>query len=212
MPLRAAPPSTTATFGASIWGWNPRRGISLANAAYPTEISTPSKVVAGIRNIRDPRTHGLQRLDGLPQRLAAAGQTEAWYRANIDLDSLYTFAALNRFCGNVDVRGGDNFRFYHRPTDNRWVIIWYDLDMMALPARHWGTNVDGVTYAGVPDQIRAITRHPAIAQEFRNRARELFDLLGTDASTDGGRIVQLIDEYAQNGESRWSHTHVGWSG
>lgn len=125
------------------------------------------------------------------------GQTEAWYRANIDLDALYTFAALNRLCGNVDVRGGDNFRFYHRPTDNRWVIIPYDLDMMALPAHHWGTNVDGVTYAGVPDQIRAITRHPEIAREFRNRARELLDLLGSDASVKGGQIVQLIDEYAQ---------------
>ena len=109
----------------------------------------------------------------------ATGQTEAWYRANLDLDALYTFAALNRFCGNVDVRGGDNYRYYHRPTDNRWVIIPYDLDMMALPAHHWGTVVDGVNFAGVPDQIRAITRHPALAQEFRNRARELLDLLGT---------------------------------
>ena len=126
-----------------------------------------------------------------------AGQNEAWYRANIDLSALFTFHATNRFCGNIDVRGGDNFRYYHRPTDNRWVIIPYDLDMMALPAHHWGTTVDGLTFAGVPDQIRAITRHPAIAIEFRNRARELLDLLGSDNTTSGGQIGQLLDEYAK---------------
>ena len=126
-----------------------------------------------------------------------SGQTEAWYRANVDLPSLYTFLAINRFVGNVDVRGGDNFRFYRRPTDGRWVIIPYDMDMMALPAHHWGTNIDGVTYAGVPDQIRAITRHPAIAREFRNRARELLGLLGGDATITGGQAAQLVDEYAQ---------------
>ncbi len=125
------------------------------------------------------------------------GQTEAWYRANMDLDALYSFHAVNRFCGNVDVRGGDNYRFYHRPTDNRWVIIPYDLDMMALPAHHWGTSVDGVPFAGVPDQIRAITRYPAIAIEFRNRARELLDLLCSDNTPAGGQIGQLLDEYAQ---------------
>ena len=127
----------------------------------------------------------------------ATGQTEAWYRANMDLTALYNFHAMNRFCGNIDVRGGDNYRFYHRPTDNRWVIIPYDLDMMALPAHHWGTNVDGLTFGGVPDAIRAITRIPAIAIEFRNRARELVDLVGSDNSASGGQIGQLLDEYAQ---------------
>jgi hypothetical protein len=125
------------------------------------------------------------------------GQTEAWYRANIDLNALYTFHALNRFSGNVDVRGGDNYRFYHRPTDNRWAIIPYDLDMMAIPAYHWGTVIEGVNFAGVPDQIRAITRNPAIAIEFRNRARELLDLIASDNTTSGGQIGQLLDEYAR---------------
>ncbi|MDB6153242.1 MAG: hypothetical protein JWL90_1695, partial [Chthoniobacteraceae bacterium] len=125
------------------------------------------------------------------------GQTEAWYRANIDLNALYTFHALNRLCGNVDVRGGDNYRFYHRPTDDRWAIIPYDLDMMALPAYHWGTVIEGVNFAGVPDQIRAITRNAAIAIEFRNRARELLDLVASDNTANGGQIGQLLDEYAR---------------
>ena len=127
----------------------------------------------------------------------AAGQTEEWYRANIDLPALYTFFALGRFNGNVDIRPGDNVRFYHRPTDNRWVIAPYDLDMMFVCGHHWSANIDGVTYAGVTNQFRAITRRPAIAIEFRNRARELLDLFASDATANGGQVGQLIDEYAQ---------------
>ncbi|MEK0447993.1 MAG: hypothetical protein RL088_261 [Verrucomicrobiota bacterium] len=128
----------------------------------------------------------------------AAGQTEAWYRANIDLNAYYTFFALNRFTGNVDVRPGDNYRYYHRPTDDRWVIIPYDLDMMSLPAHHWGgTLADGNVWAGAPSQSVLLSRHPTLALEFRNRARELMSLIGSDNSASGGQIGQLIDEYAQ---------------
>lgn len=51
--------------------------------------------------------------------LAAAGQTEAWYRTNMDSNALYTFMGVSRLVGNVDVRPGDNYRYYHRSTDDR---------------------------------------------------------------------------------------------
>lgn len=128
----------------------------------------------------------------------AGGQTEQWYRDNMDLNAFYTFFAVNRLCGNVDVRPGDNYRYYHRPTDNRWVIIPYDLDMMALPAHHWGgTLADGNFWAGATSQSVLLSRHANLALEFRNRAREMLDLLASDASPSGGQIGQLIDEYAQ---------------
>ena len=130
--------------------------------------------------------------------LAASGQTEQWYRDNVDLPTLYTFLALNRLIGNVDVRPGDNYRFYHRPTDNRWVIIPYDLDMMYIAAHHWGGDMDnGTIVAGAPNVIRAISRWPNIAREYRNRCREILSLMGSDATASGGQIGQLIDEYAQ---------------
>ncbi len=129
------------------------------------------------------------------------GQTEAWYRANMDVPAFCTFQALNRYVSNIDIRGGDNYRAYHRPaaplSDGRWVIMPYDQDMMMLPAHHWGASIDGVTYAGISNQFLAVTRHPNIAIEFRNRCRELLDLLGSDTSTSGGQMSQLIDEYAQ---------------
>ena len=64
------------------------------------------------------------------------GQSEAWYRANMDVPAYCTFQALNRYVQNIDIRGGDNYRAYHRPAaplgDNRWVIMPYDQDMMMI--------------------------------------------------------------------------------
>ena len=128
--------------------------------------------------------------------LATGGQTEAWYRANMDLDKLYTFIAINRLIGNVDVRPGDNYRYYHRTSDSKWEILGYDFDMNYLPAHHWGGTMDGVVVAGQPNSIMAIMRHPALAREYRNRCRELMDLLASDGTPNGGQIGQLLSEYA----------------
>ncbi len=128
---------------------------------------------------------------------AATGQTEQWYRDNLDLKSLFTFVAVSRLIGNVDVRPGDNWRAYHRPTDNRWVTVPYDLDMQFIAGHHWGGAMDGVTVAGAPLTVRAMMRYPAIALEYRNRCREVLSLLGSDSAASGGQIGQLIDEYAQ---------------
>ena len=134
--------------------------------------------------------------DAFRNALAQSGQTEQWYRDNVDLPSLYTFLAINRLIGNVDVRPGDNYRFYRRPTDNRWVIIPYDLDMMYIAAHHWGGSMDGVVVAGAPNVIRAISRHPALALEYRNRCREILSLIASDPGPGGGQIGQLLDEFA----------------
>ncbi len=133
-----------------------------------------------------------------PARIAA-GQTEAWYRANMDLPNLYTYLALSRLVGNVDVRDGDNYRYYHRSSDNRWVIMGYDHDMQFIAASHWvsQTLVDTIRSSGVPHSYAGIMRHPAIAIEFRNRCRELLSLVGGDAGSSGGQIGQLMDEYSQ---------------
>jgi autotransporter-associated beta strand protein len=130
--------------------------------------------------------------------VSQSGQTEQWYRDNVDLDALYTFLALNRLIGNVDVRPGDNYRFYHRPTDNRWVIIPYDLDMQFIAAHHWGGTMDNnIVVAGAPNVIRAISRWPNLAREFRNRCRELLSLMASDGTTTGGQVGQLFNEFAQ---------------
>ncbi|HYG24774.1 MAG TPA: lamin tail domain-containing protein [Verrucomicrobiae bacterium] len=116
---------------------------------------------------------------------SGSGQSEAWWRQNMNLEAFYNFHAGNRFLGNVDLRTGFNHYFYHAP-DNRWQVIPWDLDMMFIPKEHQGGTI-------VQNNCLNVA---AIRLEFRNRARELLDLIGSDAGTNGGQIGQLIHEYA----------------
>ena len=122
--------------------------------------------------------------------------SEAWWRQNMDMESYYTFHALNRLTGNVDLRGGFNHYFYHRSTDNRWVPMPWDLDMMFIAKSHWSTNVDGASYPGVIHAYKALLQNPALALEYRNRAREILDLLASDATPGGGQVGQLFHEFS----------------
>ena len=53
-----------------------------------------------------------------------------------------------------------------------------------------------------------LSRHANLAIEMRNRAREMFDLLATDGSASGGRIGQIIDEYALFGNPNQPNTGI----
>jgi hypothetical protein len=125
-----------------------------------------------------------------------ANPTEAWWRANMDMEAYYTFHALSRLTGNVDLRGGYNHYFYHRSSDNRWVPMPWDLDMMFIAKTHWSTNVNGTDYPGVIHAYKSILQNPALALEYRNRARELLDLLVDDTNPGGGQFGQLLNEFS----------------
>ncbi|MCW5556071.1 MAG: lamin tail domain-containing protein [Verrucomicrobiae bacterium] len=121
----------------------------------------------------------------------------AWWEANLDLENYYTFHALSRLTGNVDVRGGYNHYFYHRSSDNRWLVLPWDLDMMFIAKSHWTTTINGTAYPGVIHAHKALLEQPALALQYRNRARELLDLVASDGSPTGGQIGQLIQEFAR---------------
>jgi pimeloyl-ACP methyl ester carboxylesterase len=106
---------------------------------------------------------------------------EAWYRANLDLPAYYSFHALNRLLGNVDLRPDGNHGYYRRP-DGRWAPIPWDNDMMFVPRHH---------QPGYIDAVRCL-RHPAIQLEYRNRAREVLDLFAADASDRPAQVGQLV--------------------
>jgi hypothetical protein len=105
---------------------------------------------------------------------------EDWWRKNFDLPTYYTFHALNRLLGNVDIRPDGNHGYYRRP-DGRWAPIPWDMDMMFVPRHH---------QPGYIDAVRCLS-HPAIALEYRNRAREILDLFASDGSERGGQVGQL---------------------
>ena len=60
---------------------------------------------------------------------------EEWWRKNLDLPAYYSFHALNRLLGNVDLRPDGNHGYYRRP-DGRWAPIPWDNDMMFVPRHH----------------------------------------------------------------------------
>ena len=119
-------------------------------------------------------------------RAANSSANTDWWRANLHLPTYYTGRALNRFLGNVDLREAANHYFYHHP-DDRWHYIPWDLDLMFIPT---------LMNSGTIDQKNCLQMSP-LRIEFRNRCREILDLLGADDSINGGQIGQLIDEYAQ---------------
>lgn len=125
-----------------------------------------------------------------------ADPNETWWRQNMDMESYYTFHALNRLTGNVDVRGGFNHYFYHRSSDDRWVPMPWDLDMMFIAKSHHQTGVGGGSYPGVIHAYKSILQNPALALEYRNRAREILDLFASDGGNGGGQFGQLMGEFA----------------
>ena len=115
----------------------------------------------------------------------AANPPEAWWRANLDLPAFYSFHALNLQLGNVDLREADNHYLYHG-RDGRWTVLPWDLDMMFIPKSHQSGRVE-------EDRCLEI---PALRLEYRNRCRELLDLLCSDPAPDGGQFGQIVDEYS----------------
>ena len=110
-----------------------------------------------------------------------------WWRDNLDLPTYYTFRCVNRIISNVDIREGWNKVFYHHP-DGHWHPVPWDLDMLIIPETHWQGSIN---------IERCLNQHRALKIEFKNRARELLDLLLDDASPTGGQIGQFIDEHAR---------------
>ena len=114
-------------------------------------------------------------------------QSLRWWRDNLDLPTYYTFRCVNRIISNVDIREGWNKVFYHHPN-GRWHPVPWDLDMLIIPETHWQGSIN---------IERCLSQHKALKVEFKNRARELLDLLLDDASPTGGQIGQFIDEHAR---------------
>jgi len=106
-----------------------------------------------------------------------------WWRANFDLPSYYSFRAVNRAVSNIDLRDGANFGIYHH-TNGLWFVLPQDLDMMFLAETHWSGTVE----------MKDCLARPEIENEFRNRCRELIDLMFSDASPAGGQAVQVIHD------------------
>jgi hypothetical protein len=106
---------------------------------------------------------------------------EEWWRKNLNLPAYYSFHALNRLIGNVDIRPDGNHGYYRGP-DGRWSPIPWDNDMCFVPRHHQPGHIDAIH----------CLNHAAIKREYQNRAREILDLFASDTSPTGGQIGQLV--------------------
>lgn len=110
---------------------------------------------------------------------------EAWWRANLDLPAYYSFHAISRIIGNVDLRPDGNHGYYRRP-DGHWAPFPWDHDMMLVPRVHQPGHIDAIRCLNVP----------ALKLEFRNRAQEVLDLFCADSAPNGGQVGQLVAEFS----------------
>lgn len=119
--------------------------------------------------------------------------SEAWWRTNLCLRSYYGYQAIVQAIHHYDIADGKNYFYYRNPADGVWWVIPWDLDLT------WADNMYRAGQQGgdEPFKSRVLSnfssnpRYPSIVREFRNRVREIRDLLW-----NSDQAFALIDEYA----------------
>jgi hypothetical protein len=119
--------------------------------------------------------------------------TELWWRTNWNLLSHYSYQAIVQGIHHYDIAAGKNYFFYRNPETRLWETCTWDLDLT------WANNmyVGGQTGGDEPLKSRLLDnfnnpgRLPNINIEYRNRVREIRDLLWNN-----DQAYALIDEYA----------------
>jgi hypothetical protein len=124
-----------------------------------------------------------------------AGLSESWWRTNLNLESYFNYQAVVQTIHHYDIADGKNYFYYRNPVEGRWQVIPWDLDLT------WADNMyrGGQQGGDEPFKSRVLTgfsasaeHYPAISREFRNRVRELRDLL-----INTNEAWSLIDEQAR---------------
>lgn len=177
----AAEVSAKDQYAGDLWGLYAAIGDMdpdvLADRRLPDglTVSTQSGIKHTPRGMAEPQKEWETFVGGM-----RSNPNEAWWRRNLDLPAYFSFHALNRLLGNVDLRPDGNHGYYRRP-DGRWAPIPWDNDMMFVPRHHQPGHIDAV----------GCLNHPAVAAEYRNRAREILDLFAADRGDRGGQVGQL---------------------
>ena len=125
-------------------------------------------------------------LNGFISTYRGANVTDAWWRTNLNLGKYYSYRAIVEAIHHYDIDegAGKNFFYYRNPETGLWSVHPWDLDLT------WSDNMYGGGQEPFKNRVLASTR-PALVLEYRNRVRELRDLLFNADETG-----KLIDEYA----------------
>lgn len=124
-----------------------------------------------------------------------ANLDESWWRTNFNLPTYYNYQAIVQAIHHYDIADGKNYFFYRQPDNGQWMTIVWDLDLT------WADSMyrSGQQGGDEPFKSRVLSnfsttspRYPNISREFRNRVREIRDLMW---NTD--EAWRLVDEYVR---------------
>jgi hypothetical protein len=175
--------STDDQYTGDLWGpYVALGGMApnlLADHKLPDGLTVTVQTQTGLKHVPKGMNEPKKLWDTFRKQMRSKPD-EDWWRQNLDLPAYYSFHAMNRLLGNVDLRPDGNHGYYRDPN-GRWAPIPWDTDMMFIPRSNQSGQIDA---------IRCL-KHQAIALEYRNRAREILDLFASDAGTRGGQVGQL---------------------
>ena len=123
--------------------------------------------------------------------LVTAIQPETWFRTNVNLPEYFNWRAVTEAVNQTDRREQENVVYFRDPTDGRWQILPWDVDLLYENFDRWGPQA--TQNANNLNQYEQIARgliHPAILTDFQNRARELQDLL-----LNSDQTWKAVDEF-----------------
>jgi hypothetical protein len=118
---------------------------------------------------------------------------DSWWRTNLNLPQYYSYQAVLQGFHHYDIADGKNYFYYLNPVLGQWTVWPWDLDLS------WSDNMYRAGSGGgdEPFKSRVLSNfssspaRPVLYTEFRNRVREIRDLL---FNMDQG--FALIDEMA----------------
>jgi hypothetical protein len=133
--------------------------------------------------------------------------SDAWWRTNWALTNYYSYQTMVQAIHHFDINAGKNYFYYRDPTNGLWKVIPWDYDL-TWAHNMYDSSAGGLTaltpriltgasaVAGTGNQsgtynLALSGQRPTFELEFRNRVREIRDLL---FNTD--QAWQLIDEHA----------------
>ncbi|MBN1816036.1 MAG: lamin tail domain-containing protein [Sedimentisphaerales bacterium] len=120
---------------------------------------------------------------------------EAWWRNNTELDTYFSYRIVCDAVHHYDLTDRWNCMYYHHPSTGKWWIMPWDVDLswdhdiFTHDDERWKQVLDYRLFPHVSSSM--FRSYPASTLAFRNRARELSDLL-----LNPEQCGQLIEEYA----------------
>jgi hypothetical protein len=94
--------------------------------------------------------------------------SEQWWRENLNLPSYYSYRSILECVRHYDIGEGKNYSYYRNPKTGRWQIFPWDSDLS------WADRMFG---DGEEPLNTYVLGRPAFQVEYRNRLREIRDLL-----------------------------------